>query len=232
MDGAHFSSRNPWTDDDRSLGRIKDVIFLCEKSQHIDQDRDSSERLAAQAHGNSPSLKMISQLREIEKLRNEKDKVHLDIQRRLQDKETQDLTHTNILENRAQKINQLNSHLQSVANQKDKLIGRLQQPYVGDFIKLDVHYKEYASEIFTDIVPVLSALSSQLENIEWTSKTKYDDGRLDHILSEISSTLASLELKYQTLSQVADTTRAYHDVHSPNTSLAPSDGSYRPKNYQ
>lgn len=39
------------------------------------QDRDSSERLAAQAHGNSPSLKMISQLREIEKLRNEKDKV-------------------------------------------------------------------------------------------------------------------------------------------------------------
>ena len=40
-------------------------------------------------------------------------------------------------------MNHLNSHLQTVANQKDSLVGRLQQPYVGDFIKMDVHSKQY-----------------------------------------------------------------------------------------
>ena len=29
-------TRNPWTDDDRSLGRVKDVLFLCERTGHLD----------------------------------------------------------------------------------------------------------------------------------------------------------------------------------------------------
>ena len=37
MGEEYIYTRNPWTDDDRSLGRIKDVLFLCEKTGHIDQ---------------------------------------------------------------------------------------------------------------------------------------------------------------------------------------------------
>ena len=48
-----------------------------------------------------------------------------------------------LTEKRVKQINELNSHLQMVINQKDKLISRLQQPYVGDFIKMDVNYKKW-----------------------------------------------------------------------------------------
>ena len=35
MEDAAVFTRNPWTDDDRSLGYVKDVLFLAEKTGHI-----------------------------------------------------------------------------------------------------------------------------------------------------------------------------------------------------
>jgi len=39
-----------------------------------------------------------------------------------------------------EKVKSLNSHIQSIIDSKSQLLTRLQQPYVGEFIKLEAQY--------------------------------------------------------------------------------------------
>ena len=39
-----------------------------------------------------------------------------------------------------EKVKSLNSHIQSIIDSKAQLLTRLQQPYVGEFIKLEAQY--------------------------------------------------------------------------------------------
>lgn len=41
------------------------------------------------------------------------------------------------------KVQSLNSHMQSIIDSKAQLLTRLQQPYVGEFIKLEAQYHRY-----------------------------------------------------------------------------------------
>lgn len=45
-----------------------------------------------------------------------------------------------ILEEKIKKISSLNTHIQSILDSKSQLLLRLQQPFVGDFIKLEAQY--------------------------------------------------------------------------------------------
>ena len=38
-------------------------------------------------------------------------------------------------------MNELSSHLQKVVSHKDQVIGLLQKPHVGDFIRIEAAYK-------------------------------------------------------------------------------------------
>ena len=46
-------------------------------------------------------------------------------------------------EKRIDKIKKLNSHLESVIESKDQLIKRLQQPFQGEYLKLEAQYHRY-----------------------------------------------------------------------------------------
>ena len=46
-----------------------------------------------------------------------------------------------VTEERIAQISKLNSHLQALVSQKDKIISRLQKPYVGDFLRVEAPYK-------------------------------------------------------------------------------------------
>lgn len=123
--------------------------------------------------------------------------VTLEIQCHLQDKETKDITHVDILEQRIAQIKEANSHLEAIIRQKDALIGRLQKPFVNDFLRVEASYQHYACEALPQLVPTVSDLPTQLENIDWA--VQLDIADLETMLSDVSGTLAGQQTLYQSM---------------------------------
>ncbi|XP_021344606.1 AUGMIN subunit 2-like, partial [Mizuhopecten yessoensis] len=99
-------------------------------------------------------------------------------------------------------IKGLNSHIESIIECKSQLLVRLQQPFVGDFIKLEAQYHKFAGALFPQIAPLLADLNTHLENISWTKNLTFSDGKLEIMLSELNSILATLQTNFQSLCQM------------------------------
>ncbi|XP_013398379.1 HAUS augmin-like complex subunit 2 [Lingula anatina] len=214
MEDVPDSQFNPWVDDDKALGTISSVLKIAERTGHIKglkdaciPDDDVSRR---RLYSEVSSLKFITLLREISKTQKQLDKANLEIQCRFQDKETRDVTHMDTLEKRSADITKLCTHLQSIVNNKSHLIGRLQQPFVGDYLKIEATYHRYVSQVFPMLAPILAELTNQLDNIEWAKKVDIGDGQLETVLTDISSALASLQTSFQSVCQLRDSISHLH----------------------
>ncbi|KAK3090596.1 hypothetical protein FSP39_012991 [Pinctada imbricata] len=131
-------------------------------------------------------------------------KLDLDIEKRMLDRETKDLTYTSMLEEKIKVIQELNNHLQSVIDSKSQLITRLQQPFVGDYIKLEAQYHRFASELFPQIATMMADFNNHLENITWNKSLSFADGKLDEILNELNALLAIHQTHFTTMLKVRE----------------------------
>ncbi|XP_071129227.1 HAUS augmin-like complex subunit 2 [Mytilus edulis] len=198
-----FSSENPWSATGSTLAPLTNALKIAENTGHIRKRIGFDvHQLQDDYHHKLPSLKLISQLKSLSKMRKEHYKINLEVQARMQDKETSDLTHLKVLGEKIDKVQSLNSHMQSIIDSKAQLLTRLQQPYVGEFIKLEAQYHRYASEFLPEIAPLLADLSTHLDNISWMKFLNLPDSKMDNMLTELGSTLASLQTTFQSLCQM------------------------------
>ncbi|KAK2190150.1 hypothetical protein NP493_86g04003 [Ridgeia piscesae] len=196
------AERNPWVDEDTRA--IENVLLVCQKTGHVTHTLanlpDREEQLS-EAQEKIPSLRLIVGLSEVNAMKKKIYEAELEIQRHRQDKETQDVTNLVLLEQRVSQLDELNSHFQAIEEHKEKLAARLQQPYVGEFLRIDAAYKKYASDVIPRLVPILSDLSKQLGDFDSLSKEKNDftDGQLvglslqENLLGEVTQCLSSLQ---------------------------------------
>ena len=78
----------------------------------------------------------------------------------------------------------MSSHLQRVLEGKQELIHRLQQPLVGDFLRLEASYHPQARELFPLVAGCLAELSANLDNMQWSSEFDLQDGKMVSPLRE------------------------------------------------
>lgn len=203
-------SGNPWNNQDKSLTGLKWALLLGERTGHISRT-DYEDELDSEEESKLPSIKMMKLLNKMIKAREDLNKINLEIQCRMQDKETRDITHLDILEQRIGKIKKLSSHLESVIESKDQLILRLQQPFQGDNIKLEAQYHKFASEIFPQITPLLAELMTNLENIIWARSLSLTDARFDSIISELSTILNAMQTSFQSYCEIQQSLDQLHN---------------------
>ena len=58
-------------------------------------------------------------------------------------------------EQRIAKVNELSSHLEQVITNKQRLISRLQQPFVNDYIPVELQYQRWKFLVVLDLLIVL-----------------------------------------------------------------------------
>jgi HAUS augmin-like complex subunit 2 len=189
-DGVTQAQANPWISD-RSLGSVRTLLQLAESIGITCKDDDYLNDRSDKAYDCAPSLRMVALLRETRDCRCQLDKVSLEIQQHLQDRETQDITHVDVLEQRIAKINELNSHLEELIKNKQALISRLQQPFVTGYVPIELQYQRYAGDFLPRLIPTLSELSTHLENLEWLVRLGSTAGDLGGLLADVTATLAT-----------------------------------------
>lgn len=201
MDQYLSLTRNPWTNDERSFGQIRRILHLAEKHNYLHKDDyESSEEILL--HSKCRSLNLISVLSDLERQRTAISKVDLEVQKRLLVKDTKDLTDIKTLEQRIELVTELSKHLQSVITKKERLLDRLQQPHTGDYLKIDASYRIFAHKVIPQLVPVLSELSEQLDNIEWAAQVSVFDAQINNLLSDIKRLLATISVNVRCMLQM------------------------------
>nr|XP_054762830.1 HAUS augmin-like complex subunit 2 [Lytechinus pictus] len=196
-------SINPWCSDVHSISATSSIIRFAEKTGHLRVKREEDmKEIEGNLHRQSPSLRLIEQLREVAEKRKRLDQVNVEIQCRLMDKDTRDLTHLDLLESKISNLNALSSHLQRILQGKKELINRLQQPLVGDFLRVEATFHPQVKELFPLVVSCLAELSANLDNIQWGSEFDLRDGRVAAILDDIATSLAQLQTRLHTVMQV------------------------------
>ncbi|XP_019642601.1 PREDICTED: AUGMIN subunit 2-like [Branchiostoma belcheri] len=202
---------NPWASDQRSQGPYGLLIQQAELSGHLKKRRDRDIAMATDhAREQSPSLQLFQVLRQITAQRKELDKVNVEVQCRLQDQETNDITDLSTLENRIKQLNELSQHLQAVMQHKSHLKSRLQKPFVGEYLHIAAQYQRCVSEVFPMLAPILSDLQTNLDNIHWASTFSMDNGHMDRTLDDLTASLARLQTGLQSLVQLRGSVSQMH----------------------
>ncbi|XP_072168519.1 uncharacterized protein [Diadema setosum] len=197
------SSINPWASDVNSTSATASIIRYSEKSGYLRLKRDEDvQEVMETLQRQSTSLKLIHRLKEIAEKTRQLSQVNVEIQCHLMDKETRDLTHLNLLDAKIVNLSSISGHLQRAIQQKKELINRLQQPLVGDFLRVEASYHAQVKELFPLLVACLGELSANLENVQWGSGFDLSDGRMVEVLGDIETRIAQLQTALQTITQV------------------------------
>ncbi|XP_070579587.1 HAUS augmin-like complex subunit 2 isoform X1 [Ptychodera flava] len=211
MTESFLGAPNPWISEEKSLGALGNVLSLAERTGHLRRRRENEiAAVAMEVKENSPSLHLIQVLKGIENKRKQLYKVDLEVNQIIMDKATKDITHLDILERRIGKLNELSNHLQSVIKNKDTIINRLQQPTVGEGLKIEATHHKFVAGLFPMLAKCLAQLNSNLDNIDWIANLDLSDGQLDRVLNEITTTLAQLQSSCQTMLQMRDVVGDLH----------------------
>lgn len=192
MEGTSF---NPWSTD-RCTATLKSAILLAQRTGHFVRNVGPND---AKLLAERPSLKQIGLQREISRQRKELNKTNLEIHQKMQHHETKDLIQEDVLGKKTEQLKALSSHLQCITNNKDSLINRLQQPFVGDHIRVNAAYHKETVNLFRRVAPLLSGLAAYLDDISWMNKQDFANGKLDDVLSELSVVLANLQSNFQAI---------------------------------
>ncbi|CAH3143610.1 unnamed protein product [Porites lobata] len=194
---------NPWSSSSTYIhvGSLQNILKFAEKSGHIDRKNSNFEEIKRKVETTSPSVILITLLREITRLGKALDKVNLEIQCHLKEAETKDITHVDILGQRCHHLEQISGQLSAIIEKKDELISRLQQPFVGEFLEIDAAHHKNTAEILPMISSNLASFPVLLENITWIRNFSLADGQLLGVLSSIESSFAEIQSFYQALCQ-------------------------------
>lgn len=201
---------NPWATEEPKTHALSSIIRSAKGyGYQIFKDDEEEKVMEEQLKGTSPSLQLIDRLQQRASKMKEFKSLSSSIQRRLMDKETRDITHTSMLEPKISTISGLNGHLQTISEKKQELMTRLQQPVVGDNIRVEAAYHDYVRELFPMVAVHLAELNQNLENIQWSSDFKQTDDQLEEALDDIAGKLAHIQTGLQDIAQLRSTLKNF-----------------------
>ncbi|PIK47215.1 hypothetical protein BSL78_15903 [Apostichopus japonicus] len=206
MEEASSAFSNPWASEEPQTQALSNILrFAKGYGYKCDTDVGESKGLQQQLGSQAASLQMIDRLRQKTDQMKEINSISSSIQKRLMDKETRDITHQDILESKISTISSLNGHLQTILEKKQELTTRLQQPVIGDNLRVEAAYHDHVRELFPMITVHLARLNQNLETIQWSHDFKQTDDQLEESLNGIAGKLAQIQTGLQDIAQLRST---------------------------
>lgn len=189
---------NPWEGDPAfiNLGGLKHIL-------------DTYKRFSASASQCSggeknSSVEYFDSLRNITKLNREQTKVGIELQSHRLYEEFYNILHTDVLDGMISMVDFLSQHLQQIIDHKQLIVDRLQKPFVGEYMTVDVDYHSDVCEFFPLIANNLADLSKILHNIEWINNYSIRNSNLSDTLKTVMSALSTLQRQYQGMNETRD----------------------------
>ena len=160
---------NPWSSKDLLLGmKLGDPhsgIVLSRSCGLRGKRVESGKGFEEHEKGDS-SVRLIHTLREVSALNRALLDVEFQLHRALIDKESKDLLHVGVLEQRLKSVDELLSYFTSVLSSKESILNRLQSSSTENSLAVEAPYHKHLVGIVHAVSPSLSNLASNGARIE------------------------------------------------------------------
>ncbi|RIB16323.1 hypothetical protein C2G38_2091202, partial [Gigaspora rosea] len=103
-------------------------------------------------------------------------------------------------------------HVESIMSNKQVLLMRLKDPFVGEHINLEPEYHKDFTELFPEIAQSIALLPHDLKSLEWFGSHTVTNKIIDSQIKEISSLIAMYGNYSDSLDRVRKVLKDMQDV--------------------
>ncbi|CAG8547126.1 16675_t:CDS:10 [Acaulospora morrowiae] len=162
---------------------LKKVLEMAEKIGYVNEDGPFSSKTES-------SIQLVDLLSEILSLRDQSEKIREELTK-IKDFQTSfDLVNECELEKKIKIFADFSKHVESIISNKQTLLMRLRDPFVGEHINIEPEYHKDFVELFPLIAQSIASLPHDLESIQWFECHDIANETIDSQISEISSLIA------------------------------------------
>lgn len=179
----------------------------------------TSSALEGMAAPTSRGTQICRILADIANVRQEIEKVEADVQKRKMDRMFSDVTSLAEQERKCAIIESMTTNVTSTLNSKDRLVDRLQKPFVGDHMVVEASYQKAVVQLFPLLATSLTAFTSHVDALTWSGNC--DEGITDLVatLHKLKGTSAAVEgvlrMRHQCRRTVRNFAKAQADRATP-----------------
>ncbi|CAG8665461.1 6968_t:CDS:2 [Dentiscutata erythropus] len=187
------------------MSSLNDVLELAERIGYITEPAPFSKKVTT-------SIQFVDLLDELLSLRVQSEKIK-EILTKLKDSEQSfDLVKESEIERKISTLSGFSKHVESIMSNKQVLLMRLKDPFVGEHINLEPEYHKDFSELFPAITQSIALLPHDLRNLEWFGNNTVTDKIIDSQIGEISSLIAMYGNYSDSLDRVRKVLKDMQDV--------------------
>ncbi|CAG8760899.1 33047_t:CDS:2 [Gigaspora margarita] len=194
------------------MSSLNEVLELAERIGYIIEPDPFSKKVTS-------SIQLVELLDELLTLRVQSEKIK-EILTKLKDSEQSfDLVKESELEKKISTLSGFSKHVESIMSNKQVLLMRLKDPFVGEHINLEPEYHKDFAELFPEIAQSIALLPHDLKSLEWFGSHKVTNKIIDSQIKEISSLIAMYGNYSDSLDRVRKVLKDMQDVCKTKTAV-------------
>ncbi|RHZ70859.1 hypothetical protein Glove_265g20 [Diversispora epigaea] len=168
----------------------------------------------------SSSIQLVNLLCELLSLRDQNEKILHELTKIKDSQSSFDLVNESELEKKIKIFSDFSNHIESIISNKQDLLMRLKDPFVGENINIEPQYHKDFAELFPLIAQSIASLSYDLESIQWFKSYNFADQNMNSQILKISSIIAIYGNYSDCLDRVRKTLKDIEDVQTINKGKA------------
>ncbi|GBB98920.1 hypothetical protein RclHR1_03360017 [Rhizophagus clarus] len=158
------------------------------------------------------SIQLIELLREILDLCDNIQQIQEVLTTFKDSKQSFDLVKKSEIEKKIKVLSDFNNHVESILSNKQSLIMKLKDPFVGEHINVEPEYHRAFSELFSAITKSIALLPNDMESTSWMKNHSITDEKISNQIYGTASLVAMYGNYFDSLDRVRQTLKQMHDV--------------------
>ncbi|RGB43270.1 HAUS augmin-like complex subunit 2-domain-containing protein [Rhizophagus diaphanus] len=127
-------------------------------------------------------------------------------------KQSFDLVKKTEIEKKIKVLSDFNNHIESILSDKQSLIMRIKDPFVGEHINIEPEYHRAFSELFPGITKCIASLPNDIESTLWIKNHSITDEKISNQIYGIASLTAMYGNYFDSLERVRQFLKQIYDI--------------------
>ncbi|RIA90699.1 HAUS augmin-like complex subunit 2-domain-containing protein [Glomus cerebriforme] len=158
------------------------------------------------------SIQLIGLLKEILDLRDNIQQIQEVLTKFKDSKQSFDLVKKSEIEKKIKVLSDFSNHVGSIISNKQSLIMRLKDPFVGEHINIEPEYHKALSELFPAIVKSIASLPNDMKSTLWIKRHTIIDEKINNQIYGTASLIAMYGNYSDSLDRVRQALKEMHMI--------------------
>ncbi|PKY43331.1 hypothetical protein RhiirA4_442508 [Rhizophagus irregularis] len=158
------------------------------------------------------SIQLIDLIREILDLCDNVQQIREVLTKFKDSKQSFDLVKKTEIEKKIKVLSDFNNHIESILSDKQSLIMRIKDPFVGEHINIEPEYHRAFSELFPGITKSIASLPNDIESTLWIKNHSITDEKISNQIYGIASLAAMYGNYFDSLERVRQFLKQIYDI--------------------